>query len=741
MATTPDEQHADTRHHDGTRRVVQHGRASTTSSIAHAIVVKNDELFFLCEPNGDVPMNRSHGLGLYYRDCRYVDGYELRLGGRPADRLAASAAAGFWATFELTNSDFPSADGQLVEKERIGVTWDRTLDADAHALHDTFAVTNFGLHPILVPLTIRLRSRFDSLFEVRGAQPRRRGTLHEPRWRGATLQMAYDGADGIRRTLEATFDPAPRTSQETTASFDIPLGSQQQQVVRLTLAIHESPSDQRTHVGDAARADIAGARRAVRHSSDKWVAAATRVASDSRLLGRVVDKSLRDLHLLRTTLQDRQYFAAGVPWYVTLFGRDSIITAIEALAFMPDRAADTVRLLARYQGTHEDAWRDEAPGKIMHELRFGEMARLGEIPQTPYYGSVDATPLFLVLIAEHAAWTGSLDLFTEMKSHVEAALNWIDRSMARGGTGYLAYATRSSNGLANQGWKDSGDSISNHDGSLADPPIALVEVQGYVYRAKRGIGGLYRRAGDNGTADRLLNEAEDLRQRFERDFWIDDLGTYALALQKENRPAAVISSNPGQALWAGIASPERAASTAERLMQEDMFCGWGIRTLSSRERRYNPIGYHNGTVWPHDNAIALAGFRRYGHVEPALKVMSGIIDAATHFEHDRLPEVFSGFSRSEFAVPVHYPVACHPQAWAAGAIPFMLQSALGLVPDAFERTLHVVSPVLPDYVQTLSLDGLRVGGATVRLVFARERDRQITLQDVRVDGDLAVKAE
>ena len=277
--------------------------------------------------------------------------------------------------------------------------------------------------------------------------------------------------------------------------------------------------------------------------------------------------------------------------------------------------------------------------------------------------------------------------------------------------GYLAYATKSQGGLANQGWKDSGDAIMNRDGSLATPPIALIEVQGYVYMAKQRIGELYRRVGDLQTADRLVQEADDLRRRFEHDFWCDDLGTYALALQRDKRPAAVVSSNPGQALWTGIAAAERAAKTASRLMQEDMFSGWGIRTLSSRERRFNPVGYHVGTVWPHDNAIAVAGLRRYACIDDLARIVCGIVDAAADFAHDRLPEVFAGFPRDEFAVPVPLPGCLSPQAWAAGAVPFMIECALGLRPDAFEHALHVSRPVLPDSVNALTLSQLRVGDA------------------------------
>jgi glycogen debranching enzyme len=732
--------HEQVRDEEGNRRVVRHGRASTTSSIAHAVVIKHDELFFLCNRDGDVPLEGSSGLGLYYHDCRYLNGYELRLDGVAADCLAATAAAGSSATFELTNRDARTAGAKLLEKESLGIKWERTLDANECAMHDIIAFSNFGVQAIDLPVAIRLRTNFESLFAVRGAKPQHRGTLADPRWAGATLHFEYQGADQLRRTLDATFEPAAQPGSDGAATFHLHVEPQSAQTIRLSLQIAESPLHEQ---GGALRAAAPGhhvehARRAQAQSGDDWMAHATRLHSDDPRLNRVMDRSLRDLHMLATPLQGKRFFAAGVPWYVTLFGRDAIISALETLAFLPGRAEDTVRLLASLQGTREDAWRDEEPGKIMHELRVGEMARLGEIPQTPYYGSVDATPLFLILLARHAQWSGRLDLFKDLAQQVRAALSWIDESIAKGGNGYLSYATQSGSGLANQGWKDSGDSVMNRDGSLAAPPIALVEVQGYVYMAKQAIGELYRQDGDPATADRLAGEAQDLRQRFERDFWVDELGTYALALQHGNKPAAVVSSNPGQVLWTGIASDKRARSTADRLMRGDMFSGWGIRTLSSRERRYNPIGYHDGTVWPHDNAIAAAGFRRYGCLDQVAHVLGTMVEAAVHFEHDRLPEVFAGFARQEFDIPVHYPVACHPQAWAAGAVPFMIESALGLRADAFNRRLHVSRPVLPAFVNELKLERLRVGDATVDITFRRDDRGQVGVYDVKTDGKLEV---
>jgi len=343
------------------------------------------------------------------------------------------------------------------------------------------------------------------------------------------------------------------------------------------------------------------------------------------------------------------------------------------------------------------------------------------------------------LVARHAEWTGDLSLFRDLKQPIERAFDWIRRFGDQSGSGYLEYSSKSKSGLGNQGWKDSGDSIVNADGSLAKPPIALVEVQGYVYLAKMSMAELYERDGDRDAAERLRAEARELQTRFERDFWIEKKEIYALALQAGCKPAAVVSSNPGQMLWSGMASPERAKKTGEQLMSTAMFSGWGVRTLSSEERRFNPVGYHLGTVWPHDNSFIAAGLRRYGLDEAACKILSGIAQAAQYFEHDRLPEVFAGFARKTFALPVRYPVACHPQAWAAGSVPFMIESLLGLIPKAFDNRLQILRPVLPRFVKRLELLRLQVGKSSVDLRFERQADGTVSTHVIQVHGKLDVE--
>ena len=723
------------------RRVQHKHRPALVRSIAQAVVIKDEDVFFLCDRDGGVPLKGGHGYGLYYHDCRFLNGYEMRIASTRPSRLAATAHKGFEADLELTNPDLRMGSGRLIQKEDLGIRWTRTIDAANLALYDRLTIENYSLDEVEFPLSFGFRSKFEALFTVRGRPTRVRGDLHKPRWEDGKLVFVYDGADGVRRCLTVSFSEPPRKTEGTTAHLSVRLGGRQSKQLLVTLALAESRDRDQARPRRQPAPDIEKVRQALQNSFQKWVTSEPEVETDSPVLNRVMTRAVADLRILLSELRGMKFFAAGVPWYVTLFGRDSLISSLQFLAYAPEVAENTLRLLASYQGTRAHAWRDEEPGKIMHELRVGELAHTERIPQTPYYGTIDATPLFLVLLCRHAAWTGSLDLFNDLRDNVERALQWMAKDGDPTGDGYLAYQVKSKQGLGNQGWKDSGDSMVNADGSLAKPPIALAEVQGYAYLAKTGLAELYRRAGDEGRAKQLGQEADALRGRFNRDFWLEDRGVFAMALQAGKRPCAVVSSNAGQVLWSGIADPDKAAKTVRRLMAEDMFSGWGIRTLSAQEVRYNPIGYHLGTVWPHDNSLILHGFHTYGFDREAAQVLGGIVDAAVHFASDRLPEVFAGFGKAGWGVPVHYPVACHPQAWAAGAVPFMLATLLGLDPCAFEHRLRVVRPVLPLDVGRVTLRRLRVGPAEADLEFTRTAGGRADGRVLKTQGRLDVEIE
>jgi glycogen debranching enzyme len=462
---------------------------------------------------------------------------------------------------------------------------------------------------------------------------------------------------------------------------------------------------------------------AVAASYRAWGRSLAEIRTDNELFNLALERSASDLRLL---INDgpgpgQRYIAAGVPWFATLFGRDSAITSFEALAVRPQLAIETLEVLASLQATEDDPSRDAEPGKIPHELRTGEMARAGELPHRPYYGTIDATPLWLILLGATWDWTGDRALLDRLWPHALAALEWMDRYGDRDGDGFLEYERRTDRGLINQGWKDSHDAIRDRHGSLATGPIALAEVQGYAFDAKRRMAVLARVRGDDELGDRLEREAERLRARFEDAFWSDDQGMYAMALDGDKRRADAIGSNAGHCLWSGIASPDRAQRVVDRLMAPDMFSGWGIRTYGSGQPGYNPIGYHTGTVWPHDVALIAAGFKRYGFHEEANLLVERMFQASQHFADFRLPELFCGFDRDLSGVPVPYPVACSPQAWAAGSVFLFAETMLGLRPHAHRRELELLRPELPEWLSKVTITNLRVGEDTVDLLFHRWR--------------------
>ncbi len=706
--------------------------ASRVRSIADAVVIKDGEPFFICPPSGQVPVGHGHGFGLYHHDTRFVAGYELTIAGIHPNTLAATAVEGNRMELELTMPDVELPDGRSIGKERLAIHWQRQLDGSTATLHDRITIRNYDPDGARLPIHLSFAADFEDIFAIRGLLDERPGAIHDPAWEDGHLEFVYDGADHVTRRAKVSVQPSG-TPAGAGVDLTIAVDGRGSASFEVDVALDETVED--------GAPPIEG-RAGHRHTGRDGQRAAwpVTVSTDSLALNAVLDRSLDDLMTLRSELDGHRYYAAGIPWFSTLFGRDSLIAAYQTLAFDPDIAAETLRLLAARQGTNHDDYRDEEPGKILHELRIGELARLHEIPHTPYYGSIDATPLFLVLLARHADWVGSLDLFHELRPNVERALGWIDATIGASDHGFLAYRSTTDHGLVNQGWKDSGDAIVTADGSIATPPIALAEVQGYVFAAWQGIARLHDRDGDAGRADALRRKAADLQQRFEDAFWLDDLPGYVLALAGDGRPCEVLSSNAGQVLWSGIAARERAVKLGRRLFAPDMFSGWGIRTLSADAVAANPVGYHLGTVWPHDNGLIAEGLQSTGQTVEAERILLGLLAAAADFPEQRLPECFSGFSRDAFGIPVRYPVACHPQAWAAGSMPHLLVSLLGLVPDGFNHRLHIRRPTLPRIAQHVELNGIRVGSGRVDLTFD-QADGQAVVAVRRVEGQLDVVEE
>lgn len=726
----PDARHA--RKH----RVLSQGIPSVTGTIADAVVLKDADLFLIFEPDGNLPRGGEHGFGLYYHDCRFLRTYELRLEGAAPAALGVTAAAGDRGLVQLTNPELDRPRGGALARDTLAIEWSRALDCQVLALVDVLTLRNWGREPVEFALELRFEAGFEDVFEVRGLLDADLGKAERPVWQDGLLRFLYHGRDGLARSLTVMLPPEFTRRDPHTAAATIRLGPREQRRLELRILVRESAREDEVR---PSRSDAGSPRGSAedRPRADHWPGGAT-FTSDSLVLDEVLDRSVADLRMLRSALQGRTFIAAGIPWFATLFGRDSLIAALQLLPYAPGVARDTLRLLASYQADQVDEWRDAAPGKILHELRLGEMARAGLIPHSPYYGTVDATPLFLLVLGRYVEWTGDLDLFDELRDHVRRALEWIDRDGDSDGDGYVEYRSASQHGLINQGWKDSGDAIVDEQGRIATPPIALVEVQAYVYAAKLALAELYARRGEAATAERLRREAGELRSRFDRDFWVESLGCYAMALEARKEPLRVVSSNAGHALWCGIAEPARAARVADRLMADDMFSGWGVRTLSEKCAGYNPIAYHLGTVWPHDNAFVAAGLTRYGFASCARRIFDGITAAAADFDHRRLPELWAGFSRQRYGSPIRYPVACHPQAWAAGSLPFLLQHLLGLEAQALDRRLRIVRPTLPGLGTWLEVRGLRVADASVDLRFERGGSDENGVAKVDV---LAVRGE
>jgi glycogen debranching enzyme len=490
----------------------------------------------------------------------------------------------------------------------------------------------------------------------------------------------------------------------------------------------------------ASAPDFDHAVHELRRSYEEWERESTRIVTDNELFNELLDRSLRDLRALYTKVNGGGVLAAGIPWYVTIFGRDSLIAAHQFLTVNTRPAREALEVLAARQGTEVNDWRDEQPGKILHEVRDGELARAGILPHSPYYGSVDSTPWFIIVYAQHLRWTGDLAFARELLPAAEAAMRWIDEYGDQDGDGFVEYLSRSPRGIRNQGWKDSHDAIVHIDGELAEPPIALAEVQGYVYLAKTRMADVYRALGRPEDGLRLEREAERLKARFNEAFWMEEERFFAGALDADKRQVRTPMSNPGHCLYCGIVEEDKALPLAKGLLAPDMFSGWGVRTMSLSAAAYNPMSYHNGSVWPHDNALIAAGLKRYRFVRATNRVTTALFDAAVSADYLRLPELFCGFTRRTPNRPVSYPIACSPQAWAAGAPFLMLQAILGLSARAHENLLTVNLPHLPSWLNTVEVRNLRVGQSSVSMVFRREGEIT-SFSLLSREGDLRVVME
>jgi glycogen debranching enzyme len=694
------------------------------------VSLKEDALVLVTEDDGSLPGGASP-LGLYYHDTQYLSGFVLRVNGDRPILLSANHEQDYVAAFQLMQASGAQLGTARHVQETLSIRRTRFL---ADGLRERIGILNATPKSIDLEVELEFEATFKDMFAVRGY----RGLADEAvvaagRWEDDRLVFERVGRDDVRRSTRISSRPSPDACDGRVMRFRRRLAPQGVFSVELSAVPEENGVGERSSppgFDDALDQLNARYRRFLR--------SCTRFRTSSETLNDgLLQRSALDLRALLEFEDTGPFPTAGIPWYAVPFGRDALICAYETLNWQPDIARGTLRLLAAYQGTKVDERTEEAPGKIFHELRRGELARIGLIPHSPFYGSVDATPLFAFLFAETVKWTGDRGLWRELLPAAQRALEWCDGPHGDvDGDGYVEYGAAGSE-IRNQGWKDSALALSYPDGEPADLPAALVEVQGYVYAAKLGLADLYEADGDGVRAERLRAEARELAVRFERDFWMEEERCYAQSLDRRKSQVRAVVSNAGHALWSGIANADHAAMVVQRLMQPDMFSGWGIRTLSSTYPTFNPMSYHNGSVWPHDNALIAEGFARYGFREEANAIIEGIFEAGKRFPDARLPELFCGFSRDlRFSSrPADYLVACIPQAWSAG-VPFLcLRTMLGLAPRLADGTL-VVDPALPPWLPEISAEDMRLPAGKVSFRVVRTRQGAV----VEGGGDRVVRA-
>ncbi len=712
---------------------VLQGSASVT---VEKITLKHGDAFLVADDRGDLPDSEQE-TGLYWCGTRYLRACDLFLEGRPLTALSHSISDEEGTCQVDLANPYLEIDNEVIYQGMIHVR--RILALREHLLTEHLTITSFHKRALDVSFGLKLSADFRDIFEVRGINRERRGERLPTQVEAGNITLHYRGLDGIERKTICTLSPPPTRSTPQNQFWDVQLEPGKPLVLRVQCELHASedlprrgqrhgaPAQSPLLLGDDATESQEQATLFAGLSARKSLPV---VRSENVFFNRLLTRGMHDLVMMCTQMPEGTYPYGGIPWYVCPFGRDALITSLEFLPWFPEVARGTLGVLAAHQGQREDEFTEEQPGRILHEYRYGEMANCHEVPFIPYYGTVDATPLFLVTLGQYVRWTDDLDFLREHWPHAQAAAQWMRDYGDRDGDGFLEYARMSELGLVNQGWKDSWDAVSHADGTLATPPIALCEVQGYAYAAYREMGYLATRMGRPEEAAVWERAADRLREAFLQRFWWEEEHAFYLALDGQKQPCKVMSSNAGQCLWTGIVPPEWADAMVSRLMAEDMYTGWGIRTLSTTAASYNPMSYHNGSVWPHDTALLGAGFARYGRAMEAGHLLGNLFGVSLYYVGSRLPELFCGFERVGGYGPTRYPVACSPQSWAAGA-PFLLLSAvLGFEPEAEHQRLTLRAPALPNWMHTLDLQYLRLGAQQLHLRFERsERGTHVILAD------------
>lgn len=667
-------------------------------------VLNHIDTFGIFDRWGDIKQLGEEVQGIYYNGMRFISELDFRINNeRPQLLSSAVKEQNEVLSVDLTNPAFVNIENEIpIPKGMLYIG--RSKFIRNGACYEQIKISNYGHEACEFEVSLGINADFRDIFEVRGIKRPKRGEVYEIKHvPDNIILISYLGLDNVKRHTQVHFSLKPDSwERHNKAIFKVRLEPHEQKILEYSLQfIIDSQERERFNYSSAHKLiekEMVGLNKLIGH-----------ISTSNQQYNKWIDRSQYDLLSLLASTEFGYYPYAGVPWYNTAFGRDGIITALQTLWLAPEIAKGVLNFLAHTQATEMSAYQDAEPGKIIHELRGGEMVELGEVPFKRYYGSVDATPLFIMLAGAYYKRTGDIDTIKSVWKNIEAALNWIDEYGDIDGDGFIDYHHKSVNGLTNQGWKDSYDSISDEDGNLAGPPIALCEVQGYVYNAKYSAAMLAEELGNTEQAKLLRQDAEELKKRFNEKYWDEELQCYVIALQDQKSPCRIISSNAGHCLYTGIADADKAQKLAKTLFAEDMFSGWGVRTLSSKEKRYNPMSYHNGSIWPHDNAIIAMGFSNYGLQEEALKITTALFEASLYIELQRLPELYCGFPRRGGEGPTDYPVACSPQAWSVAAVFMLLEACLHIEINAKEKTVYFHKPVLPEGMETIDIQNLKLG--------------------------------
>jgi glycogen debranching enzyme len=704
-------------------------RANASIADTGGRVLKHADTFAIFDRHGNIRPLGFENQGIFHDGTRFLSRWNLLINNSVPLLLSSNVREdNDFLIVDLTNPLLSLADGKTVQQGSIHMV--RTIFLSDGECFERIAISNFAMEPVTLTIRLEFRADYIDLFEIRGNSRKERGIPGAPAISPHEVTLSYEGLDSVFRQTRFSFNPMPSKTTHEHAIFEVQLNPREKEFLecRISFITDKKPVAGRSF--DAAFEDV-------HQDYENYRKDITRIVTSNPQFNDWIVRSRADLRLLVTQTHDGPYPYAGIPWFSCIFGRDGIITALEMLWIQPEIARAVLAYLAERQATEVIPAKDAEPGKILHEERKGEMVSRGEVPFGSYYGSIDSTPLWLILAGSYLERTGDKEFIAQLWPHIERALEWIDKYGDSDGDGFVEYHGKATGGLSNQGWKDADDSVFYPDGRMPVPPVALCEVQGYVYEAKLMAAQLARALGHYEKAVALKLSAEKLKARFHHAFWSEKIQSYAIALDGDKNPVSIRSSNAGQCLFSGIARPEAAAKIKDALIDETSFSGWGIRTIPTTEVRYNPMSYHNGSIWPHDNALIAFGLARYGYKDAALRILTALFDASQFMELRRLPELFCGFRRRTGEGPTLYPVACNPQAWSSASVFYLLQACLGIRIDAASRKLYFENPHLPEAVRQLEIRNLKIDSGSVDVSVIRH-DNKVAINVPRREGNIEV---